>query len=79
MASSRPTPAFSMVSPRAANRPVPMIVAAVRSIAVVRPRMRRNEEFGSDAFCSVTIKQLLRYARPSMTPAFWELSLARPA
>src|SRR5437867_6141907 len=48
MARGRPLPAFSALSPSAAKRPVPMIIAAVRSMAVVLPKARRSDDFGSD-------------------------------
>ena len=47
IASRTPLPALSTVSPRAANRPVPTIIAAVRNIAVDRPKTRRNRSFRS--------------------------------
>src|SRR5438270_6580949 len=42
MASRTPAPAFSVVGPSAAKRPVPTIIAAVRKVAVLRPSDRRN-------------------------------------
>src|SRR5204863_2977622 len=47
MANRSPVPAFSVVGPRAAKRPVPMIIAAVRRVAVVRPSDRRNDDVDS--------------------------------
>src|SRR5947209_9176497 len=58
MANGSPLPAFSVVSPSAAKRPVPMIIAAVTSIAVVRPSVRRSDDFDSAAFWADAIKQL---------------------
>src|SRR5437667_922415 len=43
MASGSPAPAFSALAPSAAKRPVPIIIAAVRNGAVVRPMVRANE------------------------------------
>src|SRR5205809_4066750 len=44
MATRSPVPAFSIVGPSAAKRPVPMIIAAVRNVAVVRPNDRLNDD-----------------------------------
>src|SRR6266513_6416904 len=54
MASRSPVPAFSVVGPGAAKRPVPMIIAAVRRVAVVRPSDRRNDDVDSGAFGHIT-------------------------
>src|SRR5438270_7462636 len=48
MASRSPVPAFSVVAPNAAKRPVPMIIAAVRNVAVVRPSDRRSDDVDFD-------------------------------
>ena len=54
MASRSPVPAFSAVGPNAAKRPVPMIMAAVSKVAVVRPNDRRNEDVDSEGFPPIT-------------------------
>src|SRR5439155_11348315 len=53
-------PALSAVSPSAAKRPVPIIIAAVRSIAVVPPRTRREESFDLVSSRFATIAPVLR-------------------
>src|SRR6266513_1174068 len=58
MASRSPVPAFSAVAPNAAKRPVPMIMAAVSKVAVVRPNDRRNDDV--DSAGGVTERQLAR-------------------
>ena len=58
MANRSPVPAFSAVAPNAAKRPVPMIMAAVSKVAVVRPNDRRNDDV--DSAGGVTERQLAR-------------------
>src|SRR5438270_7627805 len=48
MASSKPVPAFSVVGPSAAKRPVPMIIAAVSQVAVPRPSDRLSDVAAAD-------------------------------
>src|SRR6266566_4699370 len=59
MASSSPLPAFSAVAPSAANKPVPMIMAAVRNVAVVLPSTRRSDCPDCAFFPSVAITLFL--------------------
>src|SRR5207249_2481499 len=66
MARSSPLPAFSAVAPSAANRPVPIIMAAVRNVAEVLPRARRSDWPDRISFRSA----IRRYLRgPSVLPA----------
>src|SRR5437667_11810855 len=60
MANGNPLPALSAVSPSAANRPVPMIMAAVRNVAVVGPKVRAND--GLDSAFGCTLASWLIYS-----------------
>src|SRR6266480_1915062 len=68
IARSSPLPALSAVAPSAANRPVPMIMAAVRNVAEVLPRARRSAGPDRTPFRSGAIRQFLRLPRPSCLP-----------
>src|SRR6266513_1882961 len=60
MANRSPVPAFSVVGPSAAKRPVPMIIAAVRKVAVVRPSDRRNDGVDSAGFACMAEGTMLQ-------------------
>src|SRR5437867_11953990 len=68
IARSSPLPDFSAVAPSAANRPVPMIIAAVRNVAELLPRARCSAGPDRTPFRSGAIRQFLRLARPSCLP-----------
>src|SRR5437762_573114 len=57
IARSSPLPALSAVAPSAANKPVPMIMAAVRNVAEVLPRARRSAGPDRTPFRSLAIRQ----------------------
>src|SRR5438309_10954951 len=64
IAKGNPLPAFSVVSPSAAKRPVPMIMAAVRNVAVVRPSVRTNDALGA-SFSSAAACVMFGYHQSS--------------
>src|SRR5437868_5454304 len=55
IARSSPLPAILVVSPSAAYRPVPIIIAAVKSVALVGPSVRFNDDvdFSDPRFASL--------------------------
>src|SRR5437660_12268341 len=53
IANGNPLPAVAVVSPSAAKRPVPIIMAAVRNVAVVGPKLRFNDGLGSVFGCAL--------------------------
>src|SRR5437773_10486797 len=60
MASPRiPLPASAAVAPNDTNRPVPKIIAAVRSVAVVFPRLRLPERGDLDVVVEAFTKSFL--------------------
>src|SRR6266516_5097186 len=68
IARSSPLPAFSAVAPSAANKPVPMIMAAVRNVAELLPRARCSAGPDRTPLRSGAIRPFLRLARPSCLP-----------